>query len=95
MEKNVGGTEAVMRGAAGAGLLSAALVAPVDAIWRVAMGVGGAVLAGTAATGYCMINRALGRNSAAGVAEDGSLKGVEFKELTQAEEGASAAGIVA
>lgn len=95
MEKNVGGSEAIVRGAAGAGLLSAALFAPVDTKWRVAMGVGGAMLAGTAASGYCMVNTLLGRNSAAGVADDGSLKGVEFKELTQAEEGASAAGVVA
>ncbi len=85
MQKNVGGTDQLVRGVAGAALLGGAAFAPVDRKWRIAMGVGGAAALGTAATGYCMANAALGVNTATGSQPRESLDGLDASQTSAAD----------
>jgi len=64
MKQNVGGWDRNMRWIIGAGALAAALLAPLPRAWRW----GAALLAvsglSTAATRYCPVSAAMGRNTA-------------------------------
>lgn len=60
MECNVGGRDRAMRAAAGAGLLGAALFAPMGRTGRTLAWIGAGIGLATALTGHCPANRALG-----------------------------------
>ena len=66
MQENVGGADRTARMVAGAALLGGGLFVASDPKWRTAMLAGSAVALGTAATGYCPANEALGINTAHG-----------------------------
>ena len=67
MKENVGGADRTARIVAGAALLGGGLFVATDPKTRAAMLVGSAVALGTAATGYCPANAALGVDTAHGV----------------------------
>ena len=92
MEANVGGTDRAVRLVAGGALLGAAALAPIDGRVRALMGVGGVAALGTALTGYCSVNAALGINTSEGAPIDFTKE--DFAQLPQIETGASAAGMV-
>jgi hypothetical protein len=95
METNVGGADKTARLIAGGALLSAAALAPVDGKWRALMGVGAAATLGSALTGHCSVNKALGINTATGGDLSAAIEKADFSQLPQIETGASAAGVVA
>jgi hypothetical protein len=95
MERNVGGADRTARLVVGGALLGAAAAAPIDGRWRALMGAGGAVALGTALSGQCMVNKALGLNSAEGGDVAQAIEEADFSRLPQIETGASAAGVVA
>ena len=95
MERNVGGADRTARLIAGGALLGAAAAAPIDARWRALLGAGGAVALGTALSGQCMVNKALGLNTATGGDVSKAIEKADFSQLPQIETGASAAGVVA
>ena len=64
MERNVGGADRTARFAAGAALLGGGLFVASDTRWRAATLAGSAVALGTAVTGYCPANAALGIDTA-------------------------------
>ncbi len=94
METNVGGADKTAWLVAGGALLSAAALAPVDTKWRALMGVGGAAALGTALTGFCSMNKAIGINTA-DQALTQQIEEADFSQLPRIETGASAAGVVA
>ena len=64
MEQNVGGADRTARMVAGAALLGGGLFVLSDPKLRAAILAGSAVALGTAATGYCPANAALGIDTA-------------------------------
>ena len=66
MKDNVGGADRTARIVAGAALLGGGLFGATDPKLRAAMLAGSAVALGTAATGYCPANAALGVDTAHG-----------------------------
>jgi hypothetical protein len=94
METNVGGADRTARLIAGGALLSAAAFAPVDGNFRALLGIGAAATLGSALTGYCSVNKALGINTADHGLSN-ALENADFSRLPRIETGASAAGVVA